>query len=73
MSDYISILIAIYDKNGKQLLKTAIKAKKEILTDEVIKYYKEPENEKILNNLLPLHCRGEIVEVKEIFDIKTYK
>ncbi len=70
MGDETAIIVSVYDAYGKQILKTALKSKNNILTEDVVKYYREPENEKIILNLLPKHCRGQIVDVEEIFWVK---
>jgi DNA-binding MarR family transcriptional regulator len=68
MSNDITILVTVYEKDGRELLKTAVKAPMDILTNDLIEYWGEEENQKKLNQLLPLHCKGEIVAVEEIFD-----
>lgn len=70
MSNDINLLITL--SNGVYLIKFAIKLKIGMLSEDVIKYYQEPENKEKFINILPMHVRsfGNIVEVEEIFEVK---
>lgn len=70
MGEYNYILVSVYEDVEQQLLKIAVKARDDLLTKDVIKYFREPKNEIIIKNLLPNHCRGVIVDVEEIFWIE---
>lgn len=59
--------------NGQDIYKVALKFRYGLIPKEAIDYYRESEYENVLKNLLPLHCQslGNIVEVEELFEIKS--
>ncbi|MGB2748429.1 MAG: hypothetical protein WBC34_09520 [Thiofilum sp.] len=68
MSNEDCLLITIF-YNG-QLLRCAVKFNLELIHEEVIEYWAEPEHSEKLYSLLPLHCHGGvIVEVQRIFEV----
>lgn len=67
MNNELSLLVSVV-LDGKYLIKTAIKVDGEVFTDN---YYLEEDNKKKLSELLPEHCRGKIVEVVEIFEVRV--
>lgn len=73
MSEYISLLITIYYKASKTLVRCGLKIKRDRLTEDCIDYPLEPKNREIIHGFLPLHVRsvGEIVEVEKIFEIEN--
>ena len=72
MGNDICFLITVYD--GVTLLKCAIKVTADHITNECSTYPMEPENLKILSDLLPTHVKslGKIVAVEEIFEVEVH-
>jgi hypothetical protein len=72
MDSNINILVTL--SNGDYLLRVALKldSNKNGVNPETIMYALEPENKEKISSFLPPHCKsfGQIVEVKEIFEIK---
>lgn len=68
MSESLCILVTQTD--GNQLFKTALRSKSELFRDDSWKYWGEPEVQKQILELLPLHCRnnGKIVATEQIFE-----
>ncbi|MCP4761057.1 MAG: hypothetical protein GY870_04695 [archaeon] len=73
MSNEVCVLLTII--YGNDLIRCALKASKEILTDDCIRYYNEPENKAIFEKLLPSHVKscGVIAEVQKIFEVVVYE
>jgi hypothetical protein len=71
--DETCFLITLFVKDHEFLLKVALKALEEQLSDDMHEYPLEPCNKAILHGLLPDHLQdiGTIVKVEEIFDIYT--
>jgi hypothetical protein len=71
MNDEINWLITLV--NANQLLRCALKVKREQLSEDCIEHPMEPENLKKIKALLPVHIRshGPIVEISQIFEITT--
>ena len=70
MSEYVCFLITVLIKSDSLVI-CALKVKSDDLSEDCIGYPMEEENKKILWKLLPPHVQsiGEIVEVKEIFEV----
>lgn len=52
-------------------LQCAIKVKRDMVTDNCVRYPLEPKNRELIHALLPAHIRscGPVIDVHELFDI----
>ncbi len=73
MSEYICLLLTIAGGRTIDIFRIAIKIHQDLLGPEreVVTYYREPENQALLQSWLPSHCQslGTIVEIRRIFEI----
>ena len=70
MNDCICFLITLLD--GTDLVRCALKVRRDMIDSDVISYPMEPDNREVLYNLLPLHVRniGNIVHVSaDLLDV----
>ena len=72
MNNDINILVTLSDQ--VQLLRVALKLNTQMLNPEEVDAALEPENKAKIRKFLPDHCAsfGDIVEVREIFEIKDW-
>lgn len=69
MDDSICLLITILYE--EQILTCALKANQKDLPQDCVEYPMEPENKKMIHDLLPSHVRscGPIVNVEPLFEV----
>ena len=70
MGDTVCFIITLLMVHENELIRCALKVKRDKLTSDCIDFPMEPENREQLWNLLPEHVRDStvIVEVDEIFE-----
>jgi hypothetical protein len=69
MDDHVCFLITLLYED--QLLRCALKVKQDKISHSLYEYPMEPENRKVLHDLLPEHIKscGPIVDVEFLFEV----